>query len=265
MPCAEVDAFSLPRSAAFCREIRRIAMLELGGENSTSAGNAMDYVEFGALVGDLTRERQRQFFKHPISLPLSRPVLPGGSDQGAVDDSNASMRRFARLMKRESRQCPTADQALVALNVLHQYELSEYGVENFLPATISEAHRILDIDQIEGAAIDEAALRDLIRAAMNFDYVDKAIELGEDGAGMVRPSSGLLCQDDEDEGDERSARQGPARAVARNEAETEAETEAGTEAVVLGHWFGRLGQTYVDEVLELLLAVASRPKETFRR
>jgi hypothetical protein len=181
MPCTELDnILGADAQPHFVEKSDGLAMLELAGENSTSAGNAMDYVDFGLSVGDLTRERQRQFFKRPISLPLSRPVLPGGPDQTpAVDDTNASM-VFRAIDEMRKSPMPGPSQALVALNVLHQYEASEYGAEN-LAGTISEARRILDIVQTDGAAIDNAALQDLIRAAMNFDHVDKAIELAKNG------------------------------------------------------------------------------------
>ena len=156
-------------------------MLELNGENSTSAGNAMGYVDLGSLAGDLTRERQQQFFKRPISLPLSHPVLPGGSGQtSAAAEMDASI-VFRAMDEAKSKWIgPQPNQALVALNVLHQYESSDYGMAN-LSGTISEARRILDIVRTNGAAIDDAARQDLIRAAMNFDHVDKAIELAKNG------------------------------------------------------------------------------------
>ena len=65
---------SPPARSRILSEIRTPSRCSSWGENSTSAGDAMDYAEFGELVSGLTRDRQGQFFKHPICLPLSRAV-----------------------------------------------------------------------------------------------------------------------------------------------------------------------------------------------
>ena len=51
---------------------------------------------------------------------------------------------FRPLDEKRTWLTPTADQTLTTLNVLHQYEASEYGLEN-LAGAVNEGRRILDI------------------------------------------------------------------------------------------------------------------------
>ena len=262
MPSAEVDRIlAAGAQPHFVGKSDAIAMLELGGENSTSAGDAMDYAEFGELVSGLTRERQGQFFKRPICLPLSRAVHQERPDQGAATIDVDGGIVFDTIDQTRILVRPTADQILAALNVLHQYELSEYGLEN-LAATISEGRRILDIDQIEGAAIDEAALRDLIRAAMNFDYVDNAIALAKKGQGGTAFIHDFFVKMMEMKATN-AARAGDLLAKSPEQrTETEAEAaEAERETVVFRRWLDRVGAGLCRQVHELLLAVASRQRK----
>ena len=261
MPCAEVDRIlAAGAQPHFVGKSDAIAMLELGGENSTSAGDVLDYAEFGELVSGLTRERQGQFFKHPICLPLSRAVHQERPDQGAATIDVDGGIVFDTIDQTRILVRPTADQILAALNVLHQYELSEYGLEN-LAAPISEGRRILDIDQAEGAAIDEAALRDLIRAAMTrLRHKASRWQAGRGSTAFIHDFFAKIWN----EGDELSARQGPAHEVtgAGTEAETEVATEAGTEAVVFGRQTRSCEGGPMQTSSELLLTVASRPKHS---
>ena len=75
---------------------------------------------------------------------------------------------------------PTVAQALTALNALHQYEISEYGMENMAGA-VAEGRRLVDLCPGAEGELDVAARKVLIRAAVNVDHVDKAIALAKEG------------------------------------------------------------------------------------
>jgi hypothetical protein len=144
-------------------------------------GHGMDFVDFGSLVSRSTRERQGEYFKRPVCLAISRTACQERAWQEDAEIAMARSALFQSLGERRTWLTPTADQALTTLNALHQYEASEYGLENMAGA-INEGRRILDIAQINDAEIGEAGLRELIRTSMNFDYVDKAIALAKKGA-----------------------------------------------------------------------------------
>ena len=165
----------------FVGKTDRIAMLDLGGTKDTVGGHGMDFADFGSLVSRSTRKRQGEHFKRPVCLAISRTAC---QDRAWRDDEEIAAERhavFQSLGERRTWLTPTADQALTALNILHQYEVSEYGLENMAGA-INEGRRILDIAQIDDVEIDEAGLRELIRMSMNVDYVDKAIAIAKKGS-----------------------------------------------------------------------------------
>ena len=159
-------------------------MLDLSGTKELADGHHMDFADFGSLISRSTRERQGEYFKQPVRLALSRRAC---QERAWQEDAEIAMERsavFRSLGERRTWLTPTADQALTTLNVLQQYEVSEYGLEN-LAGAVNEGRRILDIAQTDDADIDEAGLRELIRASMNFDYVDKAIALAKKGAAST--------------------------------------------------------------------------------
>jgi hypothetical protein len=180
-PSMEVDKIVTDELPCFVGEADRIAMLDLSGTKEMVDGHRMDFAGFGSLVSRSTRERQGEYFKGPVCLAISRTAC---QERAWREDAEIAMERsalFQSLGERRTWLTPTADQALTTLNVLHQYEASEYGLEN-LAGAVNEGRRILDIAQVNDAEIGEAGLRELIRASMNFDYVDKAIALAKKGA-----------------------------------------------------------------------------------
>jgi hypothetical protein len=180
-PSMEVDKIVTNELPCFVQEADRIAMLDLSGTKELADGHRMDFADFGSLISRSTRERQGEYFKQPVRLAISRTAC---HERAWQEDAEIAMERsavFRPLGERRTWLTPTADQALTTLNVLHQYEASEYGLEN-LAGAVNEGRRILDIAQMNDAEIGEAGLRELIRASMNFDYVDKAIALAKKGA-----------------------------------------------------------------------------------
>jgi hypothetical protein len=180
-PSMEVDKIVTDELPCFVGAADRIAMLDLSGTKEMADGHGMDFVDFGSLVSRSTRERQGEYFKRPVCLAISRTACQERAWQEDAEIAMARSALFQSLGERRTWLTPTADQALTTLNALHQYEASEYGLENMAGA-ISEGRRILDIAQLDDSEIGEAGLRELIRASMNFDYVDKAIALAKKGA-----------------------------------------------------------------------------------
>lgn len=177
MPGTEIDGIvASDTQPYFVGKGDHVAMLELAGSNSTPVGEAMSDVEFASKVGELTRERQAEYFKHPVYLQFTQNRDPSHHPQ-AVEAAHDAV--FNAIDEWKRRAKPSAAHALSALHVLHEYELSEYGAEN-LGGAIDEARRLFDIGYAD-EVVDPALLKDLIRTAMNFDYVDKAIALAKSG------------------------------------------------------------------------------------
>jgi hypothetical protein len=180
-PTAEIDRIIAPDVRPhFVGKSDRISMVELSGTKSTVDGHGMDFAEFGSLVLRSTRKRQDEYFREAVCLAISRTACRERSwreDTEIAEEHGAVLRS---LDETRTGLTPTASQALTALNVLHQYELSDYGQEN-LAGVISEGRRILDIVGNDDPAVEEAARKDLIRASMNFDYADNAIALAKKG------------------------------------------------------------------------------------
>jgi hypothetical protein len=180
-PSMEVDKIVAGRLPHFVGEADRVAMLDLSGTKNVVDGLSLDFADFGSLVSRSTRERQGEYFKQPVCLAISRTTC---QERSWREDAEIARERGAVLRLLDEKRTsltPTADQALTVLNVLQQYEASEYGLDN-LPGAINEGRRILDIAQTNESDIDDAALKELIRASMNFDYVDNAIVLAKKGA-----------------------------------------------------------------------------------
>ena len=179
-PSAEIDRILGPDVLPhFVGESDRIAVLDVGVDDSFD-GDRGDFVEFGSLILRYTRESQREYFRQPVRLAISRAACP---ERPRLSDAEGAAVRdavFKPLGSASTLAAPTASHALTALNVLHQYELSEYGLEN-LPGIVTEGRRLLDLAQTDDGKVDDAALKDLVRASMNFDYVENAIGLAKRG------------------------------------------------------------------------------------
>ena len=172
-----LDAGSKPH---FVGETDGIAMLDLNDAKSTFDGHGMDFAEFGSLVSRRTRERQGEYFKRPVRLAISRQACQQRAWRHDAEIADERSAVFRSLDEERTWLTSTADHTLTTLNLLHQYEASEYGLEN-LAGAVNEGRRLLDIARSKESDIDDAVLREVIRASMNFDYVDKAIELAEKG------------------------------------------------------------------------------------
>lgn len=132
------------------------------------------------IAGRLCRPQQAALFKHAVRLPLARHDGLEGPD-GLTERPGALHLAFSRLIDRAAAPAAlTIDQALSALHVLHHYETSEYGMQN-MAQTIEEGRRLLGLGSGPESAFDGNGRRELIRAAMNFDRVELAIELARNG------------------------------------------------------------------------------------
>jgi hypothetical protein len=178
-PSADMDRILRPDAVPhFVTEDDGIAIAEFGhppGGFSDVAGASSG---FDVVTDRLARTRRAEFFKRPVRLAISR----NGDQPAAVSDAGQSAALRSALFKslEPAPMRPNTRQALSALNTLHQYEVSEYGLENMAGA-IKEGRRLLDICPSPEGDHDEAERKELIRSAMNFDHVDKAIALAKEG------------------------------------------------------------------------------------
>jgi len=138
---------------------------------------AGDPEKFPPFVDRILRPRQAAFFREPVRLAVDRP-----RDHPPVVGSAEALHGafLTSLATVASSRRPTVDQVLTSLNVLHQYEISEYGLANMAGA-IKEGRRLVDLCPSAERELDVAARKVLIRAAVNVDHVDKAIALAKDG------------------------------------------------------------------------------------
>jgi hypothetical protein len=180
-PSAEMDRILRADAAVhFVTEEDGIAIGEFGHPPGGFADIGEDRSRFDAVVGRLARPRQAEFFKRPVRLAISRndDQECSGTDIGQSADLLGAF--LASFEQASGREIPRTDQVLGALNVMHQYEMSEYGLENMAGA-IKEGRRLLDLPQGTGSDLDETERKELIRSAMNFDHVDRAIALAKEG------------------------------------------------------------------------------------
>lgn len=176
-PSAELDIILAADAAPhFVTAEDGIVIAEFGLPPGGFDDIAGDPAKFPAFVARLLRPRQAAFFRQPVRLAVARPA-----DEPADDPADALHSAFVTsLQKANDPPKPTVDQVLTSLNALHQYETSEYGLENMAGA-IAEGRRLVDICPSAPDELDVAARKVLIRAAVNVDHVDKAITLAKDG------------------------------------------------------------------------------------
>ncbi len=172
-PSAEIDRILGPETVPHVvTEHDGIAMAELG--HPPGAINAVegDSSRFEPVVSRLARPGQVELFKRPVRLATS-PMK--GQQAGALRSAF-----LASLESAGTAVAPSAEQALSALHVLHQYEISDYGLENMAGAII-EGRRLIDGCPAGERDLEAEARKALIRAAMNFDNVDQAVALARQG------------------------------------------------------------------------------------
>jgi hypothetical protein len=142
-------------------------------------GEKLDLADFIALLAESARKQQTAHFKQAVRFAIDRAEVP---DRRWRQDAELATEQgivFKALDEAEASATPKGGQALTALGVLHQYEMSEYG-RGDMAGIIAEGRRLLGGVELD-ADMEIAVRRDLVRAAMNFDYVDKAVVLAEGG------------------------------------------------------------------------------------
>jgi len=163
----------------FVCEADNIAMLDLGGPGAGICSQYADDAHLDQLPSDVTRVSQIDYFRQPIFLAISRSICGKRSWQeeaAIVEERGIIFKRVGNAAVKPL----GATQALKVMHTLHKYELSEYGLDN-LARVIAEGHRVLDVAGCTEDAVDEFSRIHLIRASMNFDYVDNAIALAKCG------------------------------------------------------------------------------------
>jgi hypothetical protein len=180
-PLAEVDRM-LPADVLphFVGETDRMALVDLGGRKDTFDGEQLDLAKFGAEVLESARQRQKEYFKQPVCVAVSRAACPQRPWREGPAIERESGVLLQALGAPQTLATPTGERTLTALSVLQQYELSEYGLDD-MPAVIAEARRLLDVTGTSGGVLEDAIRRDLIRASLNFDHFDNAVALAREG------------------------------------------------------------------------------------
>lgn len=178
-PGADLERLLNNQMPHFVAEADGIVVGEFGHPPGTLTDVAGDAARFEAVTGPLAQRACSAVFRQPVRLPISHNA------EVAVVDVNSEPGRTlhgAFLMALDGMQSgPKVSQVLTALNVLHQYEMSEYGPAN-MAAALREARRLIDLSPTEKPALSGDERKVLVRAAMNFDYVDKAIALAKGGS-----------------------------------------------------------------------------------
>jgi hypothetical protein len=179
-PSAEIDKMLTGVARPhFVGEADRIVMLDLSNRKTMVDGETLDLGDFASTLASSVGKGTAAHFKQAVSFAIDRAALadrPWRGDDEFLTEKGAV---FKALDEGETFAAPKGDQVLTALGVLHQYEVSEYGRDR-LASVIAEGRRLLAALGTE-ADMDIAIRRGLIRGAMNFDAVDKALELAEGG------------------------------------------------------------------------------------
>lgn len=177
-PSTEMDRILAPDDTPYLVQERDgIVVAEFGHPPGSFREIQGDGVGLETVVEHIARPRQREFFGRPVRLALRRlNKHPTAEPRAAHEPALRSV--LIRLLEDGVRT--SSDRILSALNALHHYETSEYGLENMTQA-IEEGARLIDICPSGEGDLTESQRKVLIRAAMNFDHVDKAMALAETG------------------------------------------------------------------------------------
>lgn len=177
-PAAQMDRIVATQTALhFVSERDGIGIGEFGHPPGALADVAGDAHRFETVTTRLLRRGQVEILQRPVRLAITRSAEASPAGQDAADDS--SLRHALQKALDQAPAGAKASQALTALNVMHQYEMSEYGLENMAGA-IAEGRRLVDLGATD-SGMNLVERNALIRSAMNFDHVDKAIELARLG------------------------------------------------------------------------------------
>ena len=164
--------------ARFIAESDNIVVAEFGHPPGGFRDIGGDPSNFDAVTGPLALKRPRTFFRQPVRLRISC-----GEGTGCLDPkepSAAALKEAFVAAIGGDRPAPSLPQLLTALNVLHQYEMSEYGRENMAGAIV-EGRRLTELYPLAGPVLDKAERAALVRATMNVDHVDRAIAFAREG------------------------------------------------------------------------------------
>jgi hypothetical protein len=179
-PSAEIDKMlTVEMQPHFAGEDDRIVLLDLSGRKAMIDGEKLDLADFIASLVGSARKQQTAHFKQAVRFAVDRAAVPDRRWRRDAEVATEQGTVFKALDEAEALAIPKGGQALTALGVLHQYEISEYG-RGDMAGVIAEGRRLLDGVQLD-ADMEIAVRRDLVRAAMNFDHVDKAVMLAEGG------------------------------------------------------------------------------------
>lgn len=177
---AELDKLlSADMPPHFVSDADRVALLDLSQRKNLKEGADLDLAEFTQSIARSFREPQIARFRQPIRFAIDRRTLPvpQGQSEDAFSTERLAVLRGLEAAKGVAR--PRPDQAMTALGVLQQLEMSEYGPP-ILHTIISEGRRLLDSVRSDGV-VEPPLRRELIRAAMNFDHFAHALRLAEEG------------------------------------------------------------------------------------
>jgi hypothetical protein len=179
-PSAEIDKM-LPAETQphFVGDVDRIVVLDLSNRKTLIDGEKLDLADFAESLAESARKQQTGYFRQAVRFAVDRAGVPARRWRQDAEVATEQGIVFKALDEAEALATPKGGQALTALGVLHQYEISEYG-RGDMAGIIAEGRRLLAGVELD-ADMEIAVRRDLVRAAMNFDYVDKAVVLAESG------------------------------------------------------------------------------------
>jgi hypothetical protein len=166
----------------FIAESDGIVVAEFGSPPGGCGDFGGDPSKFEAVAVPLAFKRLRTFFGQPVRLRIA-------CDEGIAcldpkDSSVAAAREAFAAAIGGDRPGPTLPQLLTALNVLNQYEMSEYGRDNMAGA-LAEGRRLTELYPLAGPEVDKAERAALVRATMHVDHVDRAIAFAREGGSQT--------------------------------------------------------------------------------
>jgi hypothetical protein len=179
-PSAEIDRMlTATTQPHFVSEADSIVLLDLSNRKTMIDGEKIDLAGFASSLAEYARTQQLAHFRQAVRFSVDRAEMPDRPWRQDAEVATEQGMVFKVLDEAESFAAPKGSQALTALGVLHQYEMSEYALDD-MAGIIAEGRRLLASIRPD-ADMKIAIRRDLVRAAMNFDYVTKAVELAEGG------------------------------------------------------------------------------------
>jgi len=179
-PSTEIDKMLTAETQPhFVCEADGIVLLDLSDRKTMIDVDKQNLADFAKSLAESGRKQQTAHFRQAVRFAVDRAAVP---DRRWRQDAEVATEQgivFKALDEAEALAAPKGGQALTALGILHQYEMSEYGSDD-MAGIVAEGRRLLGGVELD-ADMEIATRRDLVRAAMNFDDVDKAMVLAEGG------------------------------------------------------------------------------------